>query len=145
MTIYKVAFDRIDWDAYFSGSWACACTAEEFFSTKEKAEEFIKAPLDEYVPTWKRYETIKEAGAGEIYEIEIESEDIEREVLKKIVDKMREYVLFVGKFDAKHLNVNFMYGIETVMEYLTGFISEDYHTEFEKEFRTNFEKSLRAE
>ena len=151
MTIYKVSFDRIDWDAYFSGSWTCACTAEEFFATKEKAEEFfatkekaeefIKAPLDEYVPTWKRYETIKEAGAGEIYEIEIESEDVEREVLKKIVDKMREYVLFVGKFDAKHLNVNFMYGIETVMEYLAGLISEEYHDEFEKEFMTNFEKA----
>lgn len=145
MTIYKVSFDRIDWDAYFSGSWTCACTAEEFFSTKEKAEAFIKAPLDEYVPTWKRYETIKEAGAGEIYEIEIESEDVEREVLKKIVDKMREYVLFVGKFDAKNGNVNFMYGIETVMEYLTGLVSDEYHDEFEKEFMTNFEKSLRAE
>lgn len=145
MTIYKVAFERIDWNAYFSGSWTCACTAEEFFSTKEKAEEFINTPLDEYVPTWKRYETVKEAGVGEIYEIEIESEDVEREVLKKIVDKMREYVLFVGKFDAKHLNVNFMYGIETVMEYLAGLISDEYHDEFEKEFMTNFEKSLRAE
>lgn len=145
MTIYKVAFERIDWDAYFSGSWACVCTAEEFFATKEKAEEFIKAPLDEYVPTWKRYETIKEAGAGEIYEIEIESENVEREVLKKIVDKMREYVLFAGQFDAKNGNVNFMYGIETVMEYLTGLVSDEYHDEFEKEFMTNFEKSLRAE
>ena len=73
MTIYKVTFKRINWDALFSGSWNCACTAEEFFSTKEKAEEFINAPLDEYVPTWKRYETIKEAGVGEIDKIEIKA------------------------------------------------------------------------
>lgn len=145
MTIYKVTFKRIDWDAYFSSSWKCACTAEEFFSTKEKAEEFINTPLDEYVPTWKRYETIKEAGIGKIDKIEIEGEDIEREILKKIVDKMRECGLFVGRFDAKNGNVNFMYGIETVMEYLAMLISEEYHDEFEKEFMTNFEKSLRAE
>lgn len=145
MTIYKVAFERINWDALFSGSWACACAAEEFFATKEKAEEFINAPLDEYVPTWRRYETIKDAGVGEIYEIEIESEDIEREVLKQIVDKMRECALFAGQFDAKNNTVNFMYGIETVMEYLTMLIGEEYYDEFEKEFMTNFEKSLRAE
>ena len=66
-------------------------------------------------------------------------------MLKKIVDKMRKCDLFAGKFDAKNGNVNFMYGIETVMEYLTGLISEEYHDKFEKEFMTNFEKSLRAE
>lgn len=87
MTIYKVAFERIDWDAYFSGSWACTCTAEEFFATKEKAEEFIKAPLDEYVPTWKRYETIKEAGAGEIYEIEIEAKILSAKCSRKQLTK----------------------------------------------------------
>lgn len=145
MIIYKVTFKRINWDAYFSGSWNCACTAEEFFSTKEKAEEFINASVDEYVPTWKRYETIKEAGVGEIEKIEIESEDIEREMLKKIVENMRKCDLFAGKFDAKNGNVNFMYGIETVMEYLTMLIGEEYYDEFEKEFMTNFEKSLRAE
>lgn len=75
----------------------------------------------------------------------MELTDIEREVLKKIVDKMRECALFAGQFDAKNGNVNFMYGIETVMEYLTMLIGEEYHDEFEKEFMTNFEKSLRAE
>ena len=145
MIIYKVTFKRINWDAYFSGSWNCACTAEEFFSTKEKAEEFINASVDEYVPTWKRYKTIKEAGVGEIEVIEIESEDIEREMLKKIVDKMRKCDLFAGQFDAKNANVDFIFGIQTVMEYLTSLISEEYCDEYLKEFMNNFERSLRAE
>lgn len=71
--------------------------------------------------------------------------DNEREVLKKIVENMRECGLFAGKFDAKNGNVDFMYGIETVMEYLTSLISEEYHDEYEKEFLNNFERSLRAE
>ena len=69
----------------------------------------------------------------------------EREVLKKIVENMREWGLFAGKFDAKNGNVNFMYGIETVMEYLTSLISEEYCDEYQKEFINNFERSLRAE
>lgn len=75
----------------------------------------------------------------------MELTDNEREILKKIVEEMRKCDLFAGKFDAKNGNVNFMYGIETVMEYLTGLISEEYHDELEKEFLTNFERSLRAE
>lgn len=75
----------------------------------------------------------------------MELTDNEREILKKIIENMRKCGLFAGKFDAKNGNVNFMYGIETVMEYLTGLISEEYHDELEKEFMTNFEKSLRAE
>lgn len=75
----------------------------------------------------------------------MELTDNEREALKKIVENMRECGLFVGKFDAKNGNINFMYGIETVMEYLANLISEEYHDEFEKEFITNLVKSLRAE
>lgn len=71
--------------------------------------------------------------------------DNEREILKKIVENMRKCGLFAGKFDAKNGNVHFMYGINTVMEYLTSLISEEYQGEFDKEFMTNFEKSLRAE
>lgn len=75
----------------------------------------------------------------------MELTDNEREILKKIVENMRKCGLFAGKFDAKNGNVNFMYGIETVMEYLTLLISDEYHDELEQEFLTNFEKSLRAE
>lgn len=75
----------------------------------------------------------------------MELTDNEREALKKIVEDMRECGLFVGRFDAKNGNVHFMYGINTVMEYLTSLISEEYQVEFDKEFMTNFEKSLRAE
>ena len=75
----------------------------------------------------------------------MELTDNEREVLKKIVEDMREYGLFAGKFDAKNGNINFMYGIETVMEYLTSLISEEYCDEYQKEFINNFEKSLRAD
>lgn len=69
----------------------------------------------------------------------------EREVLKKIVENMRECGLFVGRFDAKNGNVDFMYGIETVMEYLTSLISEEYCDEYQKEYINNFKRSLRAE
>ena len=69
----------------------------------------------------------------------------ERTILKKIVENMRKCGLFAGKFDAKNGNVNFMYGIETVMEYLTSLISEEYCDEYQKEFINNFERSLRAE
>lgn len=75
----------------------------------------------------------------------MELTDNEREMLKKIVDKMRKCDLFAGKFDAKNGNVDFMYGIETVMEYLTRLISKEYCDEYEKEFLNNFERSLRAE
>ena len=75
----------------------------------------------------------------------MELTDNEREVLKKIVENMRECGLFAGKFDAKNGDINFMYGIETVMEYLTSLISEKYCDEYQKEFINNFERSLRAE
>lgn len=75
----------------------------------------------------------------------MELTDNEREVLKKIIEEMRKCGLFAGKFDAKNGNVHFMYGIGTVMEYLTTLISDEYHDEYEKEFINNFERSLRAE
>lgn len=75
----------------------------------------------------------------------MELTDNEREILKKIVENMRKCDLFAGKFDAKNGNVHFMYGIETVMEYLTLLISDEYHDEVDKEFMENFERSLRAE
>ena len=75
----------------------------------------------------------------------MELTDNEREALKKIVENMRECGLFVGRFDAKNGDLHFMYGIETVMEYLTSLISKEYCDEYEKEFINNFERSLRAE
>lgn len=75
----------------------------------------------------------------------MELTDNERAILKKIVENMRECGLFAGKFDAKNGNVNFMYGIGTVMEHLTSLISEEYCDEYQKEFINNFERSLRAE
>lgn len=56
----------------------------------------------------------------------MELTDNEREILKKIVENMRECGLFAGKFDAKNGDLHFMYGIGTVMEYLTSLISEEY-------------------
>ena len=75
----------------------------------------------------------------------MELTDNEREILKKIVENTRECGLFAGKFDAKNGNIDFMYGIETVMAYLTSLISEEYCDEYQKEFINNFERSLRAE
>ena len=57
---------------------------------------------------------------------------------------MRECGLFVGRFDAKNGNIDFMYGIETVMEYLASLISEEYCNEYEKEFINNLGRRFRS-
>ena len=45
--------------------------------------------------------------------------------------------LFRGIHDAKHGNVNFMYGIGTVIEYIAHGVSEECLEKFNKEFTQN--------
>ena len=68
MTIYKVEFQKKDFNAYFSGAWNCYTTEEKFFTTKEKAEQFVATELTEFVPTWNRDEIVKPANEGKITE-----------------------------------------------------------------------------
>lgn len=69
-------------------------------------------------------------------------EQNEKDVLKKVVDEMKQIGIFIGEFDAKHGSWEFMNGVSTVMEYLAGQVSDEYLEEFEKEFSKNFQKSL---
>ena len=66
-----------------------------------------------------------------------------KEAFKIVYDELTEKGLFIGKFDAKHGNVNFMYGIELVMEYISYYA--ECNEEYEKLFMENFRKSLRKE
>lgn len=50
--------------------------------------------------------------------------------------------LFVGRFDAKNGNKDFMYGIGTIMEFIALNVDEQTYDEFEKLWSENFEKSL---
>ena len=69
MILYQVEYSDIDWNAYFCGSNECHVQSTRLFTTREKAEEFVASTLQEYVPTWRKYVVIKEAGEGVIAEI----------------------------------------------------------------------------
>ena len=71
MTIYRVNYKKINFGKYFSGEYNYYDNAEKFFTTKEKAEEFVATEEKEYVPTWKREEVVKAVGVGKIEEIEV--------------------------------------------------------------------------
>lgn len=58
------------------------------------------------------------------------------EVLKEIIDEM-SIGIFIGKYDAKHGNISFMNGVETVMEYLAYSVSDEYGKKFNAEFTKN--------
>lgn len=57
-------------------------------------------------------------------------------------DMVKSSGLFVGHFDAKNGNKNFMYGIGTIMEFIALNAGEQTYDEFEKIWLENFEKSL---
>ena len=71
----------------------------------------------------------------------IELSQEEKKVVQKVVDGMAECDLFYGRYDAKNGSAEFMYGIATVMDYLTCSVSKDYGAEFEKIFMKNMEES----
>jgi hypothetical protein len=49
--------------------------------------------------------------------------------------------LFLGSYDAKHGNKNFMYGIKTIMEFIAYKVSEEQGDEFSHLFINNLIKS----
>lgn len=61
----------------------------------------------------------------------------EKEMLKGIIEEMRECGMFEGRYDAKNGSSVFMYGIETVMEYLAYKISDEYGDNFSDIFTQN--------
>lgn len=63
------------------------------------------------------------------------------EVIKQLIEEMSECGLFVGKYDAINGSEKFMYGINTVMEYLAYQVSEEYGDKFCEMFLENMMKS----
>lgn len=59
---FKVTYRTINWGAYYGGSNDYIVKAEKFFTTREKAQAFVDAKIEE----------VKIAGDGEITEIEAE-------------------------------------------------------------------------
>ena len=70
--IYQVTYSRIDWNKYFSGYDNYYSTCTKLFSTKEAAEEFVRQPLIEYVPTYGTTEEVKRPGEGCIDQVTVE-------------------------------------------------------------------------
>ena len=74
----------------------------------------------------------------------IELTDQEKQVIKKIVDKIvADGGLFAGNYDARNGNKDFMYGICTIMEYFAYLVDENYGIEFSDKFIMNMLKSGR--
>lgn len=63
------------------------------------------------------------------------------EMIRNLVEEMSECGIFVGKYDAKHGNRRYMYGIYTVMEWLAYKVSEEYGDEFSDTFFGNMHDS----
>ena len=57
-------------------------------------------------------------------------------------DMVKTGGLFVGRFDAKNGNKNFMYGIGTAMEFIALSAGEQTYDDFEKIWSENFIESL---
>ena len=72
MTVYQVTYSRIDWGKYFSGYDQFYSTCTKLFYTKEDAEEFVRQPLTEYVPTYETVEEVKKPGEGRIEQVAVE-------------------------------------------------------------------------
>ena len=62
---------------------------------------------------------------------------MEKEIIKNLVINMSECPLFIGKYDAKNGNEDFMYGIQTVMEFLAYTVSDDFGEKITKKFTQN--------
>ena len=61
----------------------------------------------------------------------------EKEMLKGIIEEMRECGMFEGRYDAKNGKPEFMYGISTVMECLAYRVSDEYGDDFSDTFIQN--------
>ena len=65
----------------------------------------------------------------------------EKQTIQKVVEQMSECGLFCGRYDAKNGSKKFMYGINTVMEYLAYLVSEEFGEQIDSEFLKNMKKS----
>ena len=59
------------------------------------------------------------------------------DIIKDLIEEMSKCGLFIGKYDARNGNENFMHGINTVMEYLAYEVSREYGDNFSDMFIKN--------
>ena len=64
-----------------------------------------------------------------------------KEEIRKLVSKMMECPLFRGEYDAEHGDESFMYGISTVMEYLSSQVDDTFCQNVSDVFNHNMVKS----
>lgn len=69
-------------------------------------------------------------------------QELEEQLLRSsaqvVLDKLKECDLFYGRYDAKHGNEHFMYGVSTVMEAIAHYAGDDG---FEEEFLIHMQES----
>ncbi len=62
---------------------------------------------------------------------------------KVILNRLMEYPIFCGYFDAKHSREGFISGVASVMEYIAVLAGEDESKRFEEIFSYNYNESVR--
>ncbi len=66
----------------------------------------------------------------------------EKRTLEKVIKYSMENIkLFRGEYDAKNGKEEFMHGICTLLEYLSGLVDDDFYNKVEKTFIKNMVKS----
>lgn len=60
-----------------------------------------------------------------------------KEEIRQLVSEMMKCPMFCGKYDAKHGNEFFMYGIATVIEYLALLVDDTFYQEVSDIFIRN--------
>lgn len=63
---------------------------------------------------------------------------------KLVFDDLCQVGLFVGRYDAIHGDDHFMYGVNTVMEFIAHGVSDECLDEFSDRFAANMLKSQEA-
>lgn len=67
----------------------------------------------------------------------------EHKAFEIVLNKLKECPLFCGRYDAIHGDDHFMYGIGTVMEYISYSVSDEVGKTFKRKFDDNIVESLR--
>lgn len=65
----------------------------------------------------------------------------EQKAFEFVYERLKQYPMFMGKFDAKNGSKPFIYGIETIMEYIACIAGKE--EEYTRDWSENFEESLR--
>lgn len=64
------------------------------------------------------------------------------EIYKTVLEDLVECPMFLGVYDAKNGSEQFMYGVQTVMEFIAYNCGEEIYNEFEEIFLENLQKSV---